>query len=130
MIYKGRGLKPPPFLIGENMNSFQKKLQVGLGEAVQKLNTLHAQITRGVANKAQKEEYKLLLDALNEIKIDLGFDCDEDGIPDSIEIFTKTAKTSCCRLVSFKDSSRASPPKKRGRGRPKGSKNKKKTARG
>ena len=35
-----------------------------------------------------RSEYQLLTDALNNIKIDLGFDCDEDGIPDTIGIFS------------------------------------------
>tara|TARA_Y100001973_G_C5004044_1_gene235088 strand:+ start:250 stop:582 length:333 start_codon:yes stop_codon:yes gene_type:complete len=80
---------------------FQKKMQVGLGEAVRRVNKLNDRIVRGLANQDQVSEHDLLMDALNEVKIDLGFDCDEDGIPDTIEIFAKTASTSCCRLVEF-----------------------------
>ena len=78
-----------------------KQMQVGLGEAIKRVNHLHARVTRRLATNAEKEEHGLLMNALDNIKIDLGFDCDGDGIPDSIEIFTTTAKTSCCRLVDF-----------------------------
>ena len=78
---------------------FQKKMQVGLGEAIKRVNKLHARVSRKLASEEEASEHELLMDALNEIKIDLGFDCDEDGVPDSIEIFAKTAKTSCCRLT-------------------------------
>lgn len=80
-----------------------KQMQVGLGEAIKRVNNLHSRVTRRIASQAEKEEHDLLMDALDNIKIDLGFDCDGDGIPDSIEIFTATAKTSCCRLIDLGD---------------------------
>ena len=76
-------------------------MQVGLGEAIKRVNLLYIKIVNRLASDEEKEEHKLLMDALDRIKIDLGFDCNGDGIPDSIEIFTKTAKTSCCRLVDI-----------------------------
>ena len=95
----------------------QTQMQVGLGEALERHNLLHKQITVGIATPEQRSEYKLLSTALNEIKLNLGFDCDDDGVPDTIEIFHATAQTSCCRFLP-------SPPKRK-RGRPLGSKNKK-----
>jgi len=86
-----------------------KQMQVGLGEAVKRVNHLHSKMSRGILNPEEKQELSLLMEALDNIKIDLGFDCDGDGIPDSIEIFTATAKTSCCRLVDFE----APKPKKK-----------------
>lgn len=80
-----------------------KQMQVGLGEAIKRVNNLHSRVTRRLASPEEKEEHDLLMNALDNIKIDLGFDCDGDGIPDSIEIFTATAKTSCCRLVDFSE---------------------------
>ncbi len=77
----------------------QTKMQVGLGEAIQRHNTLHKLITSGIALQEQKDEYQLLSTALNEIKLDLGFDCNDDGVPDTIEIFHQTASTSCCRFI-------------------------------
>lgn len=88
-------------------------MQVGLGEAIKRVNNLHARVTRRLASPAEKEEHDLLMSALDNIKIDLGFDCDGDGIPDSIEIFTATAKTSCCRLINFTDDPVAEKTKKR-----------------
>jgi hypothetical protein len=77
----------------------QTQMQVGLGEAIERHNLLHKRITAGIASPEEKDEYKLLSTALNEIKLDLGFDCDDDGVPDTIEIFHTTAKTSCCRFI-------------------------------
>ena len=89
--------------------AIQKQMQVGLGEAIRRVNLLHSKIRNRIASPDEKTEHNLLMDALNHIKIDLGFDCDGDGIPDSIEIFTATATTSCCRLVDLE----APPPKRR-----------------
>lgn len=80
-----------------------KQLQVGLGEAIKRVNMLHTRIANRTASSVEKEEHGLLMNALDNIKIDLGFDCNGDGIPDSIEIFTTTAKTSCCRLLDLED---------------------------
>mgnify|MGYP001381776585 CR=1 FL=1 len=73
---------------------FQKKMQVGLGEAILRVNLLHAKLLSNVADNNERVEHDLLMEALNEVKIDLGFDCNDDGVPDSIEIFSKTAKTN------------------------------------
>ena len=91
------------------MSSFSKQMQVGLGEAIRRVNTLYTKKSNRIATPEEKEELSLLMEALNNIKIDLGFDCDGDGVPDSIEIFTATATTSCCRLVDLTEE----PPKKR-----------------
>lgn len=77
----------------------QTQMQVGLGEAIERHNLLHKRITAGIASQEEKDEYKLLSTALNEIKLDLGFDCNDDGVPDTIEIFHQTASTSCCRFI-------------------------------
>lgn len=78
---------------------FQTTLQMGLGEAIQRLNNLHSKKGRGIATQQEKDEHELILEALNQTKLDLGFDCNDDGIPDSIEIFAKSAQTSCCRII-------------------------------
>ena len=99
----------------ENVVTFQKTMQMGLGEAIKRFMSLNQRISRGVANNIEREEYKLIESALNNTKLDLGFDCDDDGIPDSIEIFSKSAQTSCCRIMSTDNSRkqiRSKPPKK------------------
>ena len=88
------------------LKNFRTEYEMGLGEAITRHNKLHKLITSGIASKDQRVEYNLITDALNHLKIPLGFDCNEDGIPDSIEIFMKTSKTSCCRLVDTKGSRR------------------------
>jgi hypothetical protein len=48
----------------------------------------------------------MIVAALNTHQLDLGFDCDADGVPDTVDIFKQAAETSCCRIVPT-DSSRA-----------------------
>ena len=78
---------------------FETKLEMGLGEAIQRHNTLHKMISSGIATIEQRKEYNLITEAMNNVKLDLGFDCNNDGIPDGIQIFAESAKTSCCRLT-------------------------------
>jgi hypothetical protein len=42
---------------------------------------------------------QLIIEALNQTQLDLGFDCNDDDVPDNIDIFEKAAQTSCCRVV-------------------------------
>jgi len=79
--------------------SIKTTMQMGLGEAIKRLNHLHSKRGRGIATTDEKTEHDLILDALNQTKLDLGFDCNDDGIPDTIEIFARSAKTSCCRII-------------------------------
>ncbi len=83
------------------MSIFRTTMQMGLGEAITRLNLLHSKRGRGIATDDEHTEHSLILEALNQTKLDLGFDCDEDGVPDTIEIFHKTANTSCCRIVDL-----------------------------
>ena len=87
----------------------RKEMKLGLGEAIRRIIKLYSRLVVTGGTPEQREEYNLLMEALNEIEIDLGFDCNEDGIADTIEIFAQTAKTSCCRLspTSSKSSSRS-----------------------
>ena len=86
--------------------AFQKTMQMGLGEAIQRLNSLYAKKTRGLANDHERAEHSLILEALNQTKLDLGFDCNLDGVPDTIAIFAESAQTSCCRIMPVKSSRR------------------------
>jgi len=94
---------------------FRKTLQMGLGEALERLINLHSRVSNGIGTDADKAERRLILDALNEQKLDLGFDCDLDGVPDTIAIFAQSATTSCCRLLPTDTSRRAAPAPKRAR---------------
>lgn len=93
----------------------RKEMKVGLGEAIRRIIKLHARVVQGACTPPQKEELNLLMEALNEIEIDLGFDCNDDGVADTIEIFAQTAKTSCCRLTPSKgkSTSRSAPTEER-----------------
>lgn len=83
------------------MAGSKKTMRVGLGEAIKRVIFLSAKRFNDIASNSEKEELGLLMSALNTIPLDLGFDCDEDDVPDTIEIFTKSAATSCCRLVEL-----------------------------
>ncbi len=86
-------------------------MQMGLGEAMKRLIMLHTKTTGGFATPDERQEREMILDALNEIKLDLGFDCNMDGVPDTVAIFAQSAETACCRLIPA-DTSRRAPAKK------------------
>ena len=98
------------------MAQSQKTMQMGLGEALNRLNQLRAKISSGIASSTERAEHKLIVQALNQTKLDLGFDCDGDGIPDTIEIFMQTAKTSCCRILDTPSPRRKNRKKSASRG--------------
>jgi len=93
--------------------SIKTTMQMGLGEAIKRLNHLHSKRGRGIATTDEKTEHDLILDALNQTKLDLGFDCNDDGIPDTIEIFARSAKTSCCRIIDTTSERRSTSPTRR-----------------
>jgi hypothetical protein len=76
-------------------------IKMGLGEAIQRLVQVEWQFRTGAGGVPQQllEERALLLGALNSIPVDVGFDCNADGVPDTVEIFEQAAATSCCRLM-------------------------------
>jgi hypothetical protein len=93
-----------------------KQMHVGLGEAIQRLLKLELRLVNGHSDTHDMEERKMLLDALNLQQLDLGFDCDGDDIPDTVEIFAKSAETSCCRILPADQSRRPSKGGSRRRG--------------
>jgi len=102
-----------------NVASFKKTMQMGLGEALQRLLKLELLHQRGLSEMPEQvaAERQLILDALNTHQLDLGFDCNLDNVPDTVEIFAKSAQTSCCRIVQI-DTSRdaATSPRRSSRG--------------
>ena len=87
--------------------SFTTRLEAGLGELILELLKIDSKKKRGLASEEEKAQHKLFLMALNEITVPIGFDCDGAGIPDSIDIFAKSAKTSCCRILPVEATRRA-----------------------
>ncbi len=79
-----------------------KTMQMGLGTAVRRLLDVEMRYRKGDMSQGLYEERALLIEALNRLQLDLGFDCDDDGVPDTVEIFEKSAKTSCCRIIPTK----------------------------
>ena len=78
----------------------QKAMKMGLGEAVQRLMRVEVLLQKGLApSETMKSERQMILEALNTHQLDLGFDCDSDGVPDNVGIFAKAAETSCCRIM-------------------------------
>lgn len=79
-----------------------KVMRVGLGEALQRLLRVELRLVNGFATVEEEDlaQRQLILDALNLTQLDLGFDCDGDDIPDTVDIFEKAAQTSCCRIVT------------------------------
>lgn len=86
---------------------YNKEVKIGLGEAVSRLLKLELTRINGLHKMPQLaiKERDMLFEALNEIKIDLGFDCDGDGVPDTVEIFEQSVSTSCCRIANLSEAS-------------------------
>lgn len=96
----------------------ERRVFLGIGDAI--LRLVH--VERMVADGAHPPppllaERDLIVQALNQqYQLDLGMDCDADGIPDSIDddvsILTHAAQTSCCRIKETPSSRKpaGSPP--------------------
>lgn len=84
---------------------FQRRVQMGLGEAIRRMVHLEIAHANGFdLSPAIATESKLIMDALNvQYQLDLGFDCNQDGVPDTVEIFAKSAETSCCRILPMNE---------------------------
>jgi hypothetical protein len=102
-------------MVTGNKATIEKTMQMGLGEALERLLRLHNVVSQAVGSPAQVDEYNMILEALNETKLDLGFDCDLDGVPDTVAIFAESAKTGCCRILPADTSRRKSKPTSRRR---------------
>jgi hypothetical protein len=86
-----------------------QQVHLGLGEAIRRLVHVEFRYRQGIHSVPEVllEERELLTTALNQFELDLGFDCDDDGVPDTVEIFEASATTSCCRILPFDTSRRA-----------------------
>jgi len=91
-------------------DNVERRIVMGLGEAVLRLIHVERMYADGVdPGEFLINERNLIVEALNEqFKLDLGMDCDGDGIPDAIDdvveirdigIFKASAETSCCRII-------------------------------
>ena len=76
-----------------------KHVHMGLGSAMRRFMQLEWQVRQGFANPSDAAEREMLLTALDAIPLDIGFDCNVDGVPDTVDIFQKSAASSCCRLL-------------------------------
>lgn len=89
--------------VGENEVQGQlKAVKMGLGDAIQRLMKVEHLYVSGVAEVPEQmlQERDLIIEALNnQFELDLGFDCNDDDVPDTVAIFQQTAQTSCCRIL-------------------------------
>jgi len=90
------------------MDNKVDKITMGLGDAIIRLiKVVHAYRTRQGDVRTRSDEIEMIISALNQTVIDLGFDCDNDGVADvpMDQVFHKSVTTSCCRILP-QDSSR------------------------
>lgn len=85
------------------------KIKMGLGEAILRLVHVEQMYAQGFSEIPERltQERQMIVEALNQFELDLGFDCDGDGIPDTVQIFEKSATDSCCRILPRDFSRRA-----------------------
>lgn len=88
----------------------ERRVFMGIGDAVRRLIHVERMYADGVdPGEHLVAESHLIVEALNQqYQLDLGMDCDLDGIPDSIDnditAITHAAQTSCCRIKPEDDS--------------------------
>lgn len=95
----------------------ERKLSMGLGEAIQRLMHVELLRTRGITNvpEQMRAERDMIVAALNTQPLNLGVDC-EDGEADDVagvNLFAKSAATSCCRLMPADTSRKTRTPSPR-----------------
>jgi hypothetical protein len=87
---------------------WEKKVTIGLGTAVRRMMVLDRQYRDGLATPAAKVERDLLVEALDQYPVHVVMDCKRDDVEEAdIEIFAKSAESSCCRPRSYEPSRRA-----------------------
>ena len=75
-------------------------VKLGLGEAVQRLIRVEVSAALGIRLPAEAMvEAELLRKTLDQYDLEVAWDCNDDGVPDTVEIYEQAASTSCCRLV-------------------------------
>ena len=87
--------------MAEEKSGLQKSMQIGLGEAIQRLMHVELLRSRGIVTVPQeaKAERDMIVEALNTHMLDLGLDCNVDlDMGNSVQVFAHSAKTSCCRI--------------------------------
>ena len=85
-----------------SVGNHHKVVKMGLGDAIQRLMKVEHLYSSGVAKVPAEmlQERDLIIDALNnQFKLNLGFDCNDDDVPDTVAIFQRTVQTSCCRII-------------------------------
>ena len=89
----------------DQTTTVERRVFLGIGDAVLRLIHVERMYADGVDPTPELvAERDLIVQALNQqYQLDLGMDCDMDGIPDAIDqdvsIITHAAQTSCCRIL-------------------------------
>lgn len=84
-------------------------MKMGLGTAIRRLLDVEKKYQAGQRSEELTTERNLLLEALDRLELDIGWDCDDDGVPDTVEIFKQSAATSCCRILPGSGSRKKAP---------------------
>lgn len=99
----------------DQTSTVERRVFLGIGDAVLRLIHVERMYADGVdPGEELVAERNLIVQALNQqYQLDLGMDCDMDGIPDAIDqdvsMLTHAAQTSCCRILPEGGGSRKAP---------------------
>jgi len=94
--------------MASKLPTVERRVFMGIGDAVLRLIHVERMYADGVdPGEYLVAERELIVQALNQqYQLDLGMDCDMDGIPDAIDddvsVLTTAAKTDCCRILPAK----------------------------
>lgn len=79
----------------------EQQLTMGLGEALSRM--MRVEMNRRARLSQPEEslkEFQMIVEALNVHQLTFTLQCDSDPGASGIDVFQKSAKTSCCRIGS------------------------------
>lgn len=77
----------------------EQQLSMGLGEAISRMLSVELNRRARLTPTAESlKEYDMIVKALNAHQITFTMSCDSDPQVAGVEIFKRSAQTSCCRL--------------------------------
>lgn len=76
-----------------------KELTMGLGEALSRMMSVEMNRRSRVAPAEESlREFRMIVEALNAHRLTFEVDCESEPGVDGIEVFQRSAQTSCCRI--------------------------------
>jgi hypothetical protein len=81
------------------MSNSSHEVTMGLGEALSRMMQVELNRRSRIAPAGESmREFQMIIDALNVHQLTFNVDCNEDAGAPGIDVFKRSAQTSCCRI--------------------------------